>query len=292
MKYKIGCVGVGFVGEALITGFETVMGESVEIFEYDRYKNINSLNYVVDNCNMIFLCLPTPTDFESGGCDLTIVRDVCKEISEISQDKKTLIIKSTVPPKTTQTLQDEFPQHCFVFCPEFLREKTFIQDFIEQDRIILGYTKETKVPVKLYNLFLDFTKKQKKSASISITDSTTAELVKYTTNCFLATKVAFFNEIYEVCKLANVDYENLKDLVTLDDRITNYGTTVPGPDGQFGFSGKCFPKDLNALIYFAKSNGLDPFLLEAAWSKNLLIREKHDWLDIPGASTENLNFGK
>ena len=98
-------------------------------------------------------------------------------------------------------------------------------------------------------------------------------MVKYTTNCFLATKITFFNEIYKICKESNVNYSKVAQLTTLDKRITKYGTAVPGEDGQFYFGGKCFPKDLNALTFHAKELGIDPLLLESVWS-SCIMRKK------------------
>jgi UDPglucose 6-dehydrogenase len=141
-------------------------------------------------------------------------------------------------------------------------------------------------------LYEDFAETQKTPAKIYITTHTTAEMVKYMGNCLLASKVIFCNEMYQICHESQIDYKEVARLVSLDKRIGPSHMQVPGPDGKFGTSGKCFPKDMNSLIWYAKSIGVDPLVLEALWTKNLLVREDHDWEDIPGATTANMNFEK
>ena len=109
-------------------------------------------------------------------------------------------------------------------------------------------------------------------------DLKTAEMVKYFTNSFLATKVSFANEIKQICDTIGVKYEEVKNLSLLDKRIGDTHLTVPGPDGSMGFGGTCFPKDLNCLIYFALEKGVEPLILKSVWEKNLLIRDDKDWL--------------
>jgi UDPglucose 6-dehydrogenase len=289
MSNKVGIVGYGFVGFAVETGLQSV----AEIRVYDKYKDTENLDSVVDNSEIIFICLPTPTDFSTGETDLSIIKEELKNINKLSKKSKTIVIKSTVPPGSTESFQKKYPKHTFVFSPEFLTEKNFINDFLEQDRIILGipfsYPHVNNI-LKLENLFKKFTLQQKTPAEIIKTQTSTAEMVKYMSNCFLATKVMFFNEMYEICKSMNISYDEAANLTSKDKRIGKSHTQVPGVDGLFGFGGKCFPKDLNSLIFFAKQNNLDPMILESVWTKNLVARQKYDWEDIPGACTSNLEF--
>ena len=113
-----------------------------------------------------------------------------------------------------------------------------------------------------------------------------SELVKYTANCFLATKVMFFNEI---CKLSNslgIDYDQVMRGVLSDSRIGKTHTQVPGPDGDYGFGGTCFPKDINALMRTMKDYLVDPRILEAVWEDNLSVREDWDWAESESAVKE------
>lgn len=286
MSHKVGVIGTGFVGSAVSLGLEN----AAEVREYDKYKDSESLYDVVNNSDILFVCVPTPMD-EDGWCDTGIVEAVCIDIDRVSESRKSIVIKSTVPPGTTQFISEDLKgRHGLIFNPEFLREKTFIQDFFEQDRIILGPAKEaTKTDIdKVLSLYESFVKTQVVPASfIGVMDhSDEAEMIKYITNCFLATKVTFFNEIYDICKALNINYNNAVLGALHDKRIENSHTQVPGPDGLRGWGGKCFPKDMSAIISVAQNEGVDTLFLESVWAKNLMIRKKADWYDIKGATTD------
>jgi UDPglucose 6-dehydrogenase len=112
-------------------------------------------------------------------------------------------------------------------------------------------------------------------------------MVKYMTNCALVVKVALFNEFFAICgHLQNVNYESVRKMVVLDERIGASHTAVPGPDGDFGFGGKCFPKDLTALIGLAEQLETPHNILQGAWDTNLEMRWEQDWFKIPGATIE------
>jgi nucleotide sugar dehydrogenase len=278
-KWRIGTIGTGFVGTAVSTGFETVLGDSVEIREYDKFKDTESLESVVNNSDILFICVPTPMNFETGKCDTSIVELVVRQINEIAKGKW-IVIKSTVPPGTTKKLSEQYPQQNFVFSPEFLTEKNFINDFLNQDRIILGYTNysiDIECNNVVFYLFNAFSAAQKKPGMIYETDSSVAEMTKYMGNAFLATKLSFCNEMYQICKVSGIEYDKVSELTSLDKRIGSSHMSVPGPDGKFGWSLSCLPKDINSLMCFARQHGIDPIFLESVWVKNLLVREDHDW---------------
>jgi UDPglucose 6-dehydrogenase len=148
-----------------------------------------------------------------------------------------------------------------VFNPEFLTEANHIEDFKNQNRIVLGGPRPETGRVK--TLF----RKAFPTATIVKTGSTEAETVKYFTNCFLATKVAFANEMYQLCNSLDIDYDKVVEYALYDQRIGNSHLSVPGPDGSMGFGGHCFPKDLNAMMNLAKRNGIDPKVMQAAWAR-------------------------
>lgn len=284
---KIGVIGVGYVGSAVSTGFESI---GCEVREYDKYKDTESIDSVVNNSDILFVCVPTPMDDEEGFCDTTIVESVAKDIVKVAEKRKIIINKSTVPPGTTQAIASCYKNHAWVFNPEFLTEKNFINDFMEQDRIVLGASstcteKDMEKVWALYEAFVATQKEPKKTKIWEVT-SQVAEMVKYAGNAFLSTKVMFFNEIEEICRASDIDFEDVRGLVGLDKRIGYSHTKVPGPDGLRGFGGKCFPKDIRGLIAFALDHDVDPLLLDTVWSKNLLTREEEDWRDIKGATTE------
>ena len=168
-NYKIGVIGTGFVGSAVSAGLQSILGNDVDIREHDKYKNSESLESVISNSNITFLCLPTPMA-EDGSCDLSIIESVLQEISDITDKRKLLVIKSTVPPGATFKFQEKYKKFDIIFNPEFLREARFIDDFIEQDRIFIGFPKNCNVKnVHSLNIFYQhFLEKRKKSMKISI----------------------------------------------------------------------------------------------------------------------------
>jgi UDPglucose 6-dehydrogenase len=107
-------------------------------------------------------------------------------------------------------------------------------------------------------------------------------MVKYVANTFLATKVSFANEINQICKRSQIDYDDVIKLATLDERLGESHWEVPGPDGHYGFGGSCFPKDVNGLASFASQIGIEPSMLLATWHKNLEVRPEKDWESLIG----------
>ena len=119
-------------------------------------------------------------------------------------------------------------------------------------------------------------------AHIIKTDSSHAEMVKYLTNSFLSTKVSFANEIYQICQQLKIDYDKVVEYATLDSRLGKSHWQVPGPDGDYGFGGHCFPKDLNALLYLSDNLDTDNNVLTAAIETNDKVRKNRDWESMTG----------
>jgi UDPglucose 6-dehydrogenase len=168
-----------------------------------------------------------------------------------------------------------------VFNPEFLTEANALDDMRSQNRIVLGGPRPHINKVK--QIFQTAFPK----VPLIKTSSTTAEMVKYVTNCFLATKVAFANEMAQICERLdgngfNIDYDKVVEYAKHDARLGNSHWSVPGPDGSRGFGGHCFPKDVNALMYVARELDVDPKVMRAAWEKNLEVRDDHDWEKMQG----------
>jgi len=283
---KVGIIGWGFVGKAVDAG----MGIVSDVLIYDKFVDIasgSSLETVVQESDIIFLCLPTPMN-EDGSCNTSIINEVANEVNKIASNSKAIIIKSTIPPGSTQALANKFTKHSWFFNPEFLTQRTYIEDFLNQDRIFIGHTKQATLEhVELVTeLFEQFTNQQSEPAVIKYTESQEAEMLKYVSNCFLATKVTFFNEIYEICKYANIDYEKIIKYLKIDQRIGKTHMQVPGPDGKFGFGGSCFPKDISALIAYAQKLDIDPLVLGSVWAKNLMIRESYEWEELAQVTGE------
>ena len=271
---SIGLVGNGFVGGAIYENLKN----NYKFLIYDRNpdkSNCGTLEEVVSGSKVIFVALPTPM-FPDGSCDLSIIFDCMENIYKNYKDN-VVILKSTVVPGTCEEIRKRFPNMRIVFSPEFLTEANHIEDFKLCNRMIFGGDPDdTAECVRLLqSVFPDkyyFT-----------TDWGTAETVKYFINTFLATKVSFANEMKQICDAIGTDYNSVVKLALYDERIGKSHLRVPGPDGFSGFGGKCFPKDLNALLSFGESLGVSPIMLRAAWNKNLDVREEHDWLRIEGA---------
>jgi len=273
---KIGILGQGYVGSAIKIGFEK---KYKKLNTFDKYKEssstVSSLEELTKSSNIIFICLPTPMK-ENGECDIGIVEKEIIKIDQYSTEPKIIVIKSTVPPGTTKKIDTKSKNINIVFNPEFLTEQNFIEDFKKQNRIVIGGNeKSVQVIEEVYKRVFPTT-------TIIKTDATTAEMIKYLTNTFLATKVSFANEIKMICDKIDVDYDEVVEYSLYDKRLGNSHWAVPGPDGKLGFGGSCFPKDINALIYFAKEKGLDLDLLQSVWETNLKVRPEKDWEDLKG----------
>ena len=269
---KIGIVGQGYVGTAIKVGFESYY--DLETYDkFDSSKSTCNLKRLVDICDVIFVCVPTPMD-KDGSCHTGIVEEVISEINQYSNKSQIVVIKSTVSPGTTERMNKKYKKVSVIFNPEFLTEANFIEDFKNQTRIILGGTR--KGTNKLRQVYSKVFPK----AHIIKTHSTIAELVKYMTNSYLATKVSFANEMYQICEKFDMDYDKVVEYATLDERLGVTHWSVPGPDGDLGFGGHCLPKDLSALIEVA--DDLDVDVLRSTQRTNNKVRKDRDWERMKG----------
>jgi UDPglucose 6-dehydrogenase len=278
---------VGFVGGATAEVFK----EKHTLYLYDKYKSpYNSeecLRNLAKEVEAVFICVPTPMQ-NSGAIDYSNIHNSIeqleKQVNLLNRNPKDIliIIRSTAVSGTTDTLSKKYP-FCFAFNPEFLREKYALEDMKKTSRVVLGANDKESLDkaAQIYKSLFP-------NASYFLTDTKTAEMIKYAANVFLASQISIANELYGICKSVGVDYNKVKEAILLDERIAR-NIQVPGHDGDFGFGGKCFPKDLNALIYLARENLYRPYLLEEVWRLNEKVRKNKDWLDIKGATSEN-NF--
>lgn len=267
----IGIVGQGFVGNAIYKKFKSYF--NVNTFDLDPSK-CNSTEEETLNNKIVFICLPTPMR-SNGSCDTSIVESVVKKCFE-SKKVKTVVIKSTVAPGTTARLNSLYPTLNVVFNPEFLTERNAVKDYENQTRIILGGPRPGTTELKRI-----FTKVFPK-AHIIKTDSTHAEMVKYLTNTFLSVKVSFANEIYQLCEKLGIDYDKVVEYATYDERLGKSHWNVPGHDGDFGFGGHCFPKDLSAIIHLTETLNTVSNVLYATRDTNDEIRRNRDWEKMKG----------
>lgn len=250
---KVAIVGAGAVGRAMAK----LLTEPVL---YDEPERIGS-RADVNACDIAFICVPTPPA-EDGSCDTSIVEEIVDWL-----EAPLIVIRSTVSVGTTRRLASKYGK-AIVFQPEYGPGETPDHPFNDLRNvrwIILGGERSAtqKVARMWQHVY---------SADVVIrqTDPETAELCKYMENAFLATKVAFCNEFYEIAKHLGVDYEELRELWLLDPRIGRSHTFV-FPEKR-GFGGKCLPKDLDALVRIAEQVRYDPTLLRAVVAANARLR--------------------
>lgn len=271
---NLGIVGYGFVGQAVANGFKVASEGKDTIRYYDRFKDTLSLEEVLTKSEIIFICLPTPMKEDESGIDLTIIEEMAGEITKFTDNTdKIILIKSTVIPGTTAALEKKYPKSQFAFSPEFLTEANFLEDFLNADRTIIGAGNDL-VSRRLAVIF----KQRFPKTKIFQTDPTTAETVKYFANAFLSLKVTFANFMFDYCQKIGIKYEEVKKMAAIDPRIADAHLEVTT---MRGFGGKCFPKDLVALIGEFKKAEVDVSLLETMWEYNKKIRKTHDWEEIP-----------
>jgi UDPglucose 6-dehydrogenase len=215
---KIGIVGQGFVGTAVNEGLKNFF--KIETYDINKESTCNSLEEISVKSDILFVCLPTPMNKKTGECHIDIVQNVLDELNKLNKCN-TIVVKSTIPPGTTEKWNFLFPNIQVVFNPEFLTEANAINDFKNQNRIIIGGPRPATTKVK--RLFA----KAFPKVPIIKTGSTHAEMVKYVTNCFLATKVSFANEIYQLCESLELDYDKVIEYSKFDERLGYSHWNVP-----------------------------------------------------------------
>lgn len=271
---NLGIIGWGVVGQSTGRGF----GKAHNIVWNDPYKKgSTSIGGIVSKADFVFVCVPTPMKTDYSGIDLSIMNKVVGNIAKkISGKNIPLIIKSTVVPGTTDKYAKKYPKVKFAMNPEFLTEVNAPWDFLHPDRVVIGAYDED-VANRIARLHRDVLGYKVK---IYTTDPTTAEMVKYMSNTFMATKVIFGNEFYELAKKLDINYDDVVKMVGADKRILP-SFLAKTPFAGFGL--KCFPKDTAAILGLARKLKVDLSVLEAAWKKNLKIRKVRDWEEIDGA---------
>lgn len=263
MKYKVGVIGNGFVGEAQAFAFSPTT--DLRIYDIDP-KRATHTKEEIDECDFIFVCVPTPMK-KDGTQDLSYIKKVFDE----AVSGPVYIIKSTVLPGTTDKLWGKYPSLSIIFSPEFLTERTAKLDMLTQARIVLGGRKDLTMKAK------DLFEQRFMNRHIIETTSTTAELIKYMNNTFFATKVSIMNEFKQLSDAIGANWEEALYGFASDGRIGDSHLHVPGPDGRLGYGGTCFPKDVNALLTFADDVDVDLNTIKGGWVTNLQVRPEKDW---------------
>jgi UDPglucose 6-dehydrogenase len=257
---KIGIIGYGTVGKAVGYGFS-----NHELLIVDpAYANSLKIEDLKD-AECVFIAVNTPSA-EDWSCDTSTMESVLASLKELNY-KGSVCIKCTTAPNKAVRIAEEYKPLKVVFSPEFLKGKTASEDFKNQEfAIFAGEKSACQMLAKLHEELPQYKHSY-------FTDIATACLVKYTTNCFLSTKITFFNCMFDAFKKMNPEgnFNDFLELVSLDPRIGTSHTAVPGWDGKRGWGGHCFTKDMPAFAYFAKEMGIDFSLLDEA----IRLNSKH-----------------
>ena len=241
-KFKIGIVGHGFVGQAVDYAFTNPL---VEKFYVDPKYNTNIDDLVAWQPNMVFICAPTPM-LENGAVDATIVQDAVLKLVEHTESG--IAIKSTVTPDVIKnlmvTVHFKQAEHRVVYNPEFLTENSAKEQFIHAPfHVFGGSPPAVEGLISVYNMFSMCT-----MDNVFRTAPIEAAFIKYAINSFMATKVTFFNQLYDAATEMNASFNNIIAGLEQDPRVGKSHMRVPGFDGKRGFGGACLPKDTAAFL--------------------------------------------
>lgn len=256
---KIGILGLGYVGTAVA---HTHRNQELVIRD-PKLGNKSASIESIKTCDAIYICVPTPM-LDDGHCDDSYVKSVLRELHDYD---KVIISKSTVPPGVYLKLQDHYTN--LVHAPEFLTAANATQDYETSSWVLIGgnlrYCEDAKRIIKASTI---------QAEHYHLTDIATASLFKYMANSYMATKVTFMNDLYHLAQAVGVEWKEIKEIAKNDPRLGNSHWDVPGPDGQYGYGGACFPKDVSAIIEHGLDIGIPQKLLEAVKEINSLHRSR------------------
>lgn len=255
---KLVVIGMGVVGSALAKALEL---NGHEVIPYDPPANILCKPHTLLNSDAFFICVPTPNN--TNGINLEYIRESFDYIQNINKSS-TVIIRSTILPGTTECFQKQYPHFKVLHSPEFLTESTSVYDEIHPKRQIIGYTDKSQ---GIAGKVLSWLPKAPWACTIPSKD---AEMVKYFSNSFYAIKVAYANQIYDLCQKLDINYENVR-LCAEHDHMIGYNHLDVFHGGNRGFGGKCLPKDTKALLNSDKDNLLS-ILIQAVTYNNKLTK--------------------
>lgn len=275
MSFKIGIIGLGFVGSAMYSSFKKL---DINVYGYDKYKTnnlglvgIGTFEDVILN-DIIFLCLPTPYDSTLKEYDKSTIYSICDKLYEYKYNG-IVIIKSTIEIGTIEFLESKYPLK-YIHNPEFLTARTAEQDFHNQTHIVLGFG--SIILEEDVNKVINFYSKFYPNANISKCLAKESESMKLFCNSFYSVKIQFFNELFLLCQKTNINYDNVKDLMLANNWINPMHTNVPGPDGKLSYGGLCFPKDTNALNEIMKKYETPNAIINAVINERNIMRSESD----------------
>lgn len=234
---RVAIIGLGFVGGAIQ---QSLNEKNISVYGYDKYKNIGTF----ENClsaNICFLCLPTLYDESKKEYDKSSIYEICGLLSKYNYVGN-VVLKSTVEIGCTEKLESEYKNLKLIHNPEFLSAKTAYNDFHNQTHIVIGINNSN------HNTISEFYNQYYPSAKISLCTTNESEAMKIFCNSFYATKVQFFNELYQICDKSDINYDKIIELMLRNSWINPMHTKVPGTDSKLSYGGLCFVKDTKALL--------------------------------------------
>lgn len=255
----------GMVGS---TVYEYYQEKGHGVMGWSRSEHTHSYEEINKRADYIFICVPTPYNWKINEIDFTALDVTLRSLKP--KEDAVVILKSTVPPKTTEGLQELYPHLNLLFNPEFLSEKTALIDFINPDRQIIGYTEKSRkyafdalhlLPMSAYDIVMT---------------ATEAEIAKYVNNFHGSLMVIFANLIYDVCDKTGSNYDVVRKAAEASKWVGSpmgrmYWNVNHG--GFRGYGGKCFPKDMHNLINWCKEHKVEAELLESTIKANERLLE-------------------
>ena len=252
---KIGIIGLGFVGGAILKSFKI---KNIRVVGYDKFEDgyTDTFDDIL-KCGIVFLCLPTLFDETNKCYDKSAIYEVCSKLAEQNYSG-IVVLKSTVEPETTNILSSTFTSLQIFHNPEFLTARTAFEDFHNQTHIVIGVGRNC-IDSNPLHIFYSTHYPQ---AEISVCSALESESMKIFCNSFYASKIMLFNEYYLLCQKNGADFNNIKKIMLKNNWINPMHTDVPGHDGKLGYGGSCFPKDTKALLNYMKTNHSQCAVLE------------------------------
>jgi len=258
---QIGIIGYGYVGSAV----SWAHNNDELLINDPSLKESTPLEKFV-SCDAVFICVPSPST-DDGHCDTSILEDVLSKLEV--HESVPLISKVTAPPNIYEKLQEQYPN--LVHAPEFLTAKNSVKDYMSPHLIVVGgHETFADAASNIIASAVDTSR-----AEILITDIKSAALFKYMMNSYLATKVTFMNDFFNLAQAENIDWKEICDIAQFDKRIGSSHMGVPGNNGEFGWAGACFPKDIDAIINYAKDKNISFDFLKSVKEVNKKHRSKN-----------------
>lgn len=268
---KVGVIGFGFVGRA-VSQLSAVTDLEVYDPNIEDHRSVDQ-KIKAYNCDVIFINVPT--NLENGNLDVSIVNECLFAYRAHNvNENSTVVIKSTLPVGTCREMSKKHHIDGIVFNPEFLTERTAMEDFINEKELYLaGQPEHTEKVKSLYTDFYNYHENYDLE-TFETKSWEEIELLKLARNTFYGLKVSYCNHLYNLCGTKGIDYSQFRKHFARAEWVGEQHTMVPGPDGKFGYGGKCLPKDSTELLNFSKKQDIMFEMLEKSIEFNNTQRSK------------------